>query len=90
MLTVGLGLVEVVVAILRGKEEPEGTGDVSYLRHLQALYAGSTYLMSAVEEVCPKSNVCVELIPEVVDSLLASIDREGAPESDLGGVGAAH
>jgi hypothetical protein len=46
--------------------------------------------MSAVEVVCPKSNVCVELVPEVVDSLLASMDNEGAPESDLGGVGAVH
>ena len=46
--------------------------------------------MSAVEVLCPKSNVCVGLVPEVVDSLLASIDREAAPESDLGGVGAAH
>ena len=46
--------------------------------------------MSAVEVVGPKSNDCVELVPEVEDSLLASIDKEGAPESDLGGVGAAH
>ena len=46
--------------------------------------------MSADEVVGPKSNDCVELVPEVEDSLLASIDKEGAPESDLGGVGAAH
>ena len=46
--------------------------------------------MSAVEVDCPKSNVCVELVPEVEDSLLASTDKEGAPESDRGGVGAAH
>jgi hypothetical protein len=46
--------------------------------------------MSAVDVGCPKSKVWDGLAPEVADSLLASIDNEGAPESDLGGVGAAH
>ena len=46
--------------------------------------------MSAVDVELLKSNVCAEVAAEVADSLLASMDNEGAPESDLGGVGAAH
>jgi hypothetical protein len=74
---------------LRGKKETEGTVDVSYL-DVYNVHEWDAYLMSAVDVGCPKSKVWDALVPEVADSLLASIDKEGAPESDLGGVGAAH
>lgn len=47
--------------------------------------------MSAFDVDWPKSKGCVEpLLEAVVDSLVASTESEGAPESDRGGVGADH
>jgi hypothetical protein len=63
---------------------------VSAVFHAVDYETRDAYLMSAVDVDWPKSKGCVEPLPETVDSLAASTESEGAPESDLGGVGADH